>query len=230
MAAFKKNISKIIENFDKEFGVKNVYLEGAYGNVDTSWLLSIKDKGLREKVLNEMLSSGRLTGAEYYSALSARTDIIKGLENKEEYFANLRRFGQILEMQPDTKMALEAMGKDIETLKNLYYGREQKKLETLSKQYAEAAISGKKYFTLLYKHTDKLGIDVYKYENIDTYKELLEREKKLDYKRITSELNAFVGKMKEVLPYSAYKLLIAKTNNFSDTDALYVSLVKIARE
>ncbi|MDR3113086.1 MAG: hypothetical protein LBU09_01785, partial [Endomicrobium sp.] len=229
-AGVQKNISKIIENFDKEFGVKNVYLEGAYGNVDTSWLLSIKDKALREKVLNEMLLSGRLTGAEYYSAISARTDIIKGLENKEEYFANLQRFGQILEMQEETKMYVEAMTNDIASLKSLYYSREQKKLETLSKQYAEGTISGKKYWTLLYKHTDNLGIDIYKYENIDIYKKLLERERRLDYTRITSELSLFIGKMKEVLPYSAYKMLLAKTNNFSDTDALYVSLAKISKE
>ncbi|MDR2192668.1 MAG: DEAD/DEAH box helicase family protein, partial [Endomicrobium sp.] len=229
-AEVQKNISKIIEAFDKEFGVKNVYLEGAYGDVDTSWLLSVKDKTLREKVLGEMLLSGRLTGAEYYSALSGRTDIIKGLENREEYFANLQRFGQILEMQPETKMALDAMSEEIASLKSLYYDRDQKKLDELSKQYIDGNINVKKYFTLLYKHTDKLGLDVYKYENINTYKELLSWEKELNYKRVTAELSAFMARIKEILPYSAYKLLLSKTNNLSDTDALYVSLVKIAKE
>jgi hypothetical protein len=33
-------------------------------------------------------------GAEYYSALSGKTNIIKGLETKEPYLENLKRFGE----------------------------------------------------------------------------------------------------------------------------------------
>ncbi|MDR3195307.1 MAG: hypothetical protein LBT58_00695 [Endomicrobium sp.] len=37
----QKNIGNIIELFDKKYGIKNVYLEGCYGRVDTSWLTGI---------------------------------------------------------------------------------------------------------------------------------------------------------------------------------------------
>ena len=80
----QKNISKIINLFDTKFSVKNIYLEGAYGQVDTSWLSSASNRELKEKVLNSMMESGRLTGAEYYSAVSGRPGIIKGLENEKE--------------------------------------------------------------------------------------------------------------------------------------------------
>ena len=38
----QKNISNIIDTFDKSYGVKKVYLEGAYGKVNTSWINQTK--------------------------------------------------------------------------------------------------------------------------------------------------------------------------------------------
>ena len=93
----QKNISRIIEVFDKEYGVKNVYLEGAYGDVDASWLTIEKNENKRKEILEAMLDTGRLTGAEYYGALNGRTDIIKGLEAKEPYLENLKTFGLLVQ-------------------------------------------------------------------------------------------------------------------------------------
>ena len=38
----QKNISNIIDLFNKKFNISNIYLEGAYGNIDVSWLIKIK--------------------------------------------------------------------------------------------------------------------------------------------------------------------------------------------
>ena len=226
----QKNISKIISAFDAKFGVKNIYLEGAYGQVDTSWLSSAPNKELKEKVLNSMMESGRLTGAEYYSAISGRPGIIKGLENKKEYISNLKRFGRILQSQNEIRLITDSMSEDIDNLKATYYNKQQKKIDNLSKQYAEGGVDGKKYFALLYKHTDKLGIDIYKYENINLYKSLLAQEKYLDYKRVSAELHVVIAKLKEILPYQAYKMIVENTANFSEIDKLYVYLIKFSKE
>ncbi|MCL2334660.1 MAG: hypothetical protein FWC57_01195, partial [Endomicrobia bacterium] len=226
----QKNISKIIDTFDKKYGVKQVYLEGAYGDVDTSWLSSISDKDVKEKIMGALIDSGRLTGAEYYSATSGRTNVIKGLEDKKEYLENLQRFGKILEDQDQITPILDSMSEDINRLKGIYYNRHQRKIEELSKDYSAGKIEGKKYFALLYKYTDALGIDVYKYENIDTYKTLLATERTLDYKKVSAELQLLVLKLKELLPYQAYKLIVDNTANFSEVDKLYIYLIKFSRE
>ncbi|MCL2144249.1 MAG: hypothetical protein FWH43_01950, partial [Endomicrobia bacterium] len=226
----QKNISKIIDTFDKRYNIKNVYLEGAYGELDTSWLSAIEDKVLREKVLDSMLQSGRLTGAEYYSALSGRPKVIKGLENKNEYMENLQRFGKILESQDNISLILNSMKEDVNVLRETYYNKDQKKLSALSQQYADGKISERKYFALLYKHTNKLGIDIYKHENIDAYRTLLSREKDLDYKRVSMELGAFISRLKEILPYQTYKAIVDNTGNFTEMDKLYVHIIKISRE
>lgn len=39
--------------------------------------------------MKKLVDNGRLTGAEYFSAKN-KTEIIKGLENKDQYFDNLK--------------------------------------------------------------------------------------------------------------------------------------------
>jgi hypothetical protein len=226
----QRNISNIIKTFDKEFRVKNVYLEGAYGQVDTSWLAGISDKPLREKVMNALLEDGRLTGAEYFSVESARADIIKGLENKEEYLGNLKRFGEILGYQDDLSAILESIGEDLNALKKTYFNKRQLKIEELSKEYQTGVLDARKYFLLMYKHSDKLGIDMDRYENIRLYAQVLQLGSKIDNSRASKELQMLIIRLKETLPYSAYKVIIDSTNNFNETDRLYTSIVMLSKE
>ena len=226
----QKNISNIISVFDKQYGVKNVYLEGAYGQVDTSWLSSIADKELKNRIVESMLQNGKLTGAEYYSVISNKNKIIRGLENKEEYLKNLKLFGEMLYSQNEVSALLDSLYEDLSDIKKVYFNRRQLKVDELSKDYHLGKIEPKKYYSLISKHTDKLGIDMYKYENIDAFIRTLEESKKINLKRATQELQMFVLKLKEILPYSAYKMIVDSTNNFSDLETLYTSLIRISRE
>ena len=225
----QKNISNIIETFDKSYGVKKIYLEGAYGQVSTKWITEEIKKNTISNLLDKMLETGRLTGAEYYSAMTGKTEIINGLEEKEPYLDNLKRFGSILENQEKINLILNAMDESLLKLKEKYYTKRQYKLEKLSNDYKEGKITSKKYFALLSKHIEKLGIDLSKYENTFSYIMLLEMQKKFDYSKITNELQNLVLVLKEQLPYNAYKLLLENTENFSKVDKLYVYLVQLAK-
>ena len=105
----QKNISNIIGIFDNKYGIKNIYLEGAYGEVSTKWLMVAKDEEIRKAVMDKLIETGILTGAEYYSALNNKPEIIKGLENKEVHFDNIKRFGGIIENQPIIAMHIDAI-------------------------------------------------------------------------------------------------------------------------
>ena len=131
----QRNISNIIETFDKKYGVNKVYLEGAYGDVSTKWLTkTVNNKELNE-ILDKMIGTGRLTGAEYYSAKSGKTEIIKGLEEKEPYLDNLKRFGKILENQDKIELILKAIEEGTDRVKKQYWTKRQYKLEKISKEY-----------------------------------------------------------------------------------------------
>ena len=225
----QKNISNIIELFDKKYGVKNIYLEGAYGEIDTQWL---KTESINKKntPADKMIETGRLTGAEYYSVKSGRTSIIKGIEEKEAYLENLKRLGTILENKEETEVILNAINEATQKLKSKYYERRQLKLEELSDKYAEGKIGAEKYFKLMSKHIDKLGIDLTKYENTLNYMMLLSEQKMLNFERTTKELQSLVMVLKQKLPYKTYKMLLDSTDNFSKMDKLYGYVIIIAKQ
>ena len=221
----QKNISNIIEIFDEKYGVNNIYLEGAYGNVSTKWLT---DKIQNNKsLLEKMLDTGRLTGAEYYSALSNKTEIIKGLEEKEPYLDNIVRLGSILNNQEKIDLILNSLDESVNEVKKKYYSKRQYKIENLFKEYKQGKINSQKYYTLLSKHIDKLGIDLTKYENTLIYITLLKSQKKLNYKQITSELQSLIYSLKQKVPYNVYKKLLENTDNFKELEKLYSYIIQL---
>lgn len=226
----QKNISNIIELFDKKYGVKNIYLEGAYGEIDTQWLKTESFKNKKNTPADKMIETGRLTGAEYYSVKSGRTSIIKGIEEKEAYLENLKRLGTILENKEETEVILNAINEATQKLKSKYYERRQLKLEELSDKYAEGKIGAEKYFKLMSKHIDKLGIDLTKYDNTLNYMMLLSEQKTLNFERTTKELQSLVMILKQKLPYKTYKMLLDSTDNFSKMDKLYSYVIIIAKQ
>ena len=228
-AGVQKNINNIIELFDSRYGVKNVYVEGAYGNVSTKWLTAVKNEDLRNTVIESLLNAGRLTGAEYYSAKSGKTEIIKGLESKSEYLDNLKRFGLIVTNQEILNIYFKEIDDSVRNLQEKYYNRQQKKIENLSKDYVSGNITPKKYFSIMKKYADKLGVDLSSYENLDLYVELMERQKNINYEKTTNELQILVLKLKEELPYGAYKMLLEGTKNFQQMDKLYGYIIKLSR-
>ncbi len=229
-AEVQKNINNIISLFDEKYGVKNIYLEGAYGDVSTKWLTVAKDENIRNSVMNKLLENGRLTGAEYFSASKGKTEIIKGLENKDVYFDNLKRFGTLIDNQETIALHIDSIKDTVKQLQEQYYNRQQKKIEELSAGYVAGTIEANKYFALMKKHAEKLSVDIDSYPNLSMYMTLLEKQKEINYQRTTQELQLFVVKLKENLPYNAYKMLLSETKNFTQMDKLYGYMIKLSRQ
>jgi hypothetical protein len=230
----QKNIANIIELVDKKVNnnLQAVYLEGAFGSVDTSWLAAAFPNGGKDFAsrLERILQTGRLTGAEYYSALSGKYNLIKGLENEEEYLKNLKRFGNILTAQDEISAMLSGITQSTQNLKQKYYNKKHLNIENLYERFASGEVTSRKYYDLLLKHAYDLSIDTQKYANISFYITLAQKEKNLDYKETTKELQKLIFTLKEKLPFSVYKMFTDATNNFSDTDKLYEYSVSLSKE
>lgn len=221
-AQVQKNISNIIGFFDKKTGVSNIYLEGVFGDISTQWLVQPNNV-----LANKMIDAGKLTGAEYYSAVSGKTEIIKGLENKQAYFENLKRFGKIIDDKDKIDILLKALDQETSNLKSKYYQKRQFKLEKLSEDYKNGRISGEKYFKLLVKHVDKLGIDLSKYKNMSLYMRLLFEQKNINFDSTAKEIRVLASVLKQKLSYYDYKKLLEITDNFSEIGRLYSSVSAI---
>ncbi|MDR3111680.1 MAG: hypothetical protein LBU55_00710, partial [Elusimicrobiota bacterium] len=226
----QKNISNIIATFDKEYGVRHVYMEGAYDTVDTTWLTDIKNTEIRNQTINEIFSTGVLTGPEYYSSITSRPYLVKGLEKKDPYLDNLKRFGDILYSQDNIKDIVKNIDNTVQMLKASYYNKKQMKIENLSNQYLERRVEANKYYSLLEKYSDSLGVDLSKYENTNLYMELLKKNKTIDYQRATLELQQFILRIRDALPYAAYKMIADSTSNFTEIEKLYVYIIRLSRQ
>jgi hypothetical protein len=94
-AQMQRNIERIIELLAKKYNVKHIFVEGAYKKVDVSWLSGIKNKKLKEKLVEQFLEDGKLTAGEYYAVKNNKTNILFGLEYESKHKKNIKRLGYI---------------------------------------------------------------------------------------------------------------------------------------
>jgi len=227
----QRNIAALIEEIDDKYGLSAVYAEGGYGNVNTGWIESVEDKNDRKELLDVLLNSGRITGAEYYSALNNKYDIIKGIEDEKVHKQNIVRLNEILSRQERYEKKLKALEEELVLIQAKYLGHRNKRFDKITKEYKAGKISMDKYYALLKKYCENIKeIDMRKYPNISAYVKMGGFEKKTDYKKVQKQLKIFINILKEKLPYSVYSELLAKTDNFANSGDLCFYAGEIAEK
>ena len=92
------NIQKLIEYFQKEYGIRTVLLEGTEGRLDPTLFRAFQDETLKKRVFQGYLGRGELTGAEMAAILNEQPADYFGIEDWElyekDYIAYLKAFDQ----------------------------------------------------------------------------------------------------------------------------------------
>jgi len=229
-AEVQKNISRILSLLDEKYGLKKVYVEGAEGGLDTSWVNDIKNEKLRDDVVNSLLEGGRLNGPEYYSITSKKPKLLIGMENKKAYESNIARLNKIIEGKNGMNGGMmPVMKAEVDRVKELYLSQKNRRLEKLTAQYKAGDITAKKYYKLMTKITSESGININDYGNICKFLNILKMQQQLNYGKITNQLNRYLSQLKDKLPYKEYVLLQEKTKDLSRIDELYVVLSRITK-
>ncbi|MBN1620956.1 MAG: hypothetical protein JW871_00005, partial [Endomicrobiales bacterium] len=226
----QKNISKLLSLLDKKYNLEHVYMEGACGKIDTSWLANIKDKELRTKIVDTLIDGGKLSGAEHYSIVTGKTDLLIGADNDKLHKENVLRLKNISSDQESIGIIFDSLKPDLKELEERYYNAKNRKLSRIKERYQENKLKPEKYYELLIKQADKLDINVSNFRNISKFREVFEINNKLNFKSIGSELRGYLGLLKKELPYNTYNNLLEKTSNFTDQNQLYLYLIKIAEK
>ncbi|MCL2144533.1 MAG: metallophosphoesterase [Endomicrobia bacterium] len=231
----QKNIAKIIEILDANYNVTNIFVEGAYGKIDTSWLTNISNKELKDSLIEEMFEQGRLNASEYYGIKNQKSGLLFGLENEKSHKENIARLGYILENQENYKKILTELKKEIDYLDIKYTNKRNKRFNRLLEKYKSGKISSEKFYSIIGKYVKNieekpekynniLPINMQEYPNIQKYLILTKYNMKLNVKQVYSQLQSLLGLLKTNLPYQAYKTLLDETENLSNMDTLSVSL------
>lgn len=189
----QKNIAKIIQELDKNYGVDKILVEGApYSKLDLAAVDTVK----QYKLSNIMLESGLLSGTEYFLAnYNKNNDVgVYGLEDWNIYSSNLKRASYLLKEKERNLEAFNAFEKKIiSKIDNSY---------NLLKYI---------YFDVTdYKIFEETKQPVLKYESLYNYMQLSQQIKYSDTDKIAKELNKCLKDLKTALPYAEYKYIVAK--------------------
>ena len=218
----QKNVSSLIDEISKKYKIDDVYVEGGIGNIDTTFLASI-DPEYRQNILENLLKTGKLTGTEYYSITSNKTNLLKGLEEKDIYLENLARLNKIIKSKDEISEHFSKVDEEIELLKAKYLKAENKKFDELLKKAEEQKIPQGKFIFELFNYAKKNNISLKNYKNLQLYLSLFNTS--VNNKRVQNEITEVLDVAKSSLPYDEYNELINLTSNFSDSQKL-VSFIK----
>ncbi len=237
----QKNISKILSSLDEKYKLKNVYVEGGYGSINTSWLCGIGNRDLKKQILENLVDQGRLTGSEYYSVISSRPDLLKGLEDESVHKANLVRLGKILAKKDIYNAKIKELNKDLEFMKAKYLGAKNLSFNELLEKHRSSEIPADKYYKMLAwyvkkinenpdKYNNILPVSMDNYPNISTFIELNRIAKQMNYRDLTRQMQQYMQFLRSNLPYNTYNSLIEKTDNFKKMDELYIYLARLTKD
>jgi hypothetical protein len=222
----QENIGLILSFLDKKYGINKIYLEGAYGEVNTEWLKPAGDAGYMER----MLMSGKVTGAESYSASKGRFDMISGMEDEAAYIGNISRSELLMRHSAEIGVILKRLEWVSAGLRTRYFNNGQKVVESKVNRFLSGGIEDSEYYEYILKELGILGIDVNKYENLELYLEFQNLRNTLKYEVIKTEVDGLVSEIKSKLPYGLYNEIAQDTKYFSDIYVLCGYLEKISRE
>ncbi|MFA7074385.1 MAG: NUDIX hydrolase, partial [Endomicrobiaceae bacterium] len=226
----QRNISTILSILDKKYGLDKVYVEGAVGPVETGWLTKIKNDQIKENVLNNLLTSGRLTGSEYYAAEKGRDNLLEGIENRHTYIQNLKRLKEIYDKKTEIESYLPHINKILQQTAEKYYSKNNLRLNKIISENQNGKLRSDKYFEYLISSSIKAKIDLRKYGSIIEFIKLLEKQKELKREKINEEIGKLLNELKAKLTYAQYKALTDKIGKKAQESEFYYELAKIVQK
>ncbi len=236
----QRNISSILEQLEKRYGLSAVYVEGGYGNIDTSWLCNMSNEATKKNIANALVSGGRLTGSEYYSVTANKPHLLKGLEDEAVHKANIVRLGEIIKRKESVGRILKEMEHELSYMEANDCCRQSRKFNETVQQHTAGRLSTENYYRLLQGYVEKVSgkpknyhalgnIRMADFPTLKAYIELTHIAKDLKYKNISRQLRPFMQVVKSNISFMEYNDLSDKTDNFSRTNELYFYLGAIAQ-
>ncbi|MDR1942416.1 MAG: hypothetical protein LBQ47_08835, partial [Endomicrobium sp.] len=226
----QKNIASILSFLDSTYKIGTIYVEGAAGDVDTSWLANISDDSLKKSITDNLIKKGILTGSELFSVNSGKTAILKGIENKKLYLENFQRLVKINADRDKAKNIFPQMKRLLEYLSYQAYGEENKKIVKILKKNAGGEISSDKYFTLLIKKAKKHNLYFGFYPSISLFSEIIGVQSKINKDKLNSQLETFLNNLKSELSYAQYSELISYYQKPNSEGLFYFKIDEIIKK
>ncbi|MBO7431957.1 MAG: hypothetical protein J6U02_03565 [Elusimicrobia bacterium] len=225
----QRNISKIIGQIADKYNLKSIYVEGGYGNIDTSWLNQIKDENIRKQVIEKLVEDGLLTGGEYYKLTNNNEAVeLKGIDEEKLHQDNIKRLSLIMEKQDKYKELNKKISKEINFLEQRYVNTRNKRFNISIEEYLSNKIDTRRFYRQLIKYVKEINsnpdkynnitaIRLENYPNISKFMTLRKVSKDINVREVTQQLQTVINELKSRIPYNVFVQLMKETDNFSDS-------------
>jgi starch phosphorylase len=151
----QQSILRLVQYFQKEYGIEGVGIEGAVGDLDPLLLRRFPDEEILSAVLDDFLRRGELSGAAAASILSKEPADYFGIEDESLYVQDIDAFLKALQWQPSLVEAVHKIQGMIEELKPQYYSET---LLVLDQKIAQSKNDSGKVFEL-FDDLNRLGAE-----------------------------------------------------------------------
>jgi len=231
------NIKNILDSIDKQYKIKQVFIEGGYGDVDISWLYKIPDLKDRNNLAESLLADGRLTGSEYFAYKTGRNNVLKGLEDEYIHKNNLKALSAIIERQDFYNVRLQKIKADIDFINASQASNKNLRLNKIVARYNDGVIDTAKFYKLLLKtakeinknpkdYRNMMPVDLAGFPNINKYINI--DLAKINRKKLSHEINLFLSDIKSRMSYGEYSEIVKNTDGFSDVSKLVGHIQSLA--
>ncbi len=214
----QKNIYNIIDELCEKYNIENIYAEGGIGTADFGILGDI-NPAYKKTILENLLKSGRLTGAEYYTVLNNKQGFLKGVENEKSYKKNIVRLSEILKAKRNNDKYLSNIDREVAFFKAKYLTSKNKNFSNLLDKYENKKISRKEFLSKLFAVAADNGINTKKYENLQNAFSLALSSSDINKKSLSKEFAAVISEIKKNVSYNEYNKIISSTAKFSNFSA-----------
>lgn len=111
-AQVQHTIADILEYYDAKGLVgEHIFVEGTEGPIDSKTLAELKPAEFQKKVLDSLLETADITGAEYFAARKGKVSMLYGIDDYETYQKHLENFKAFYKEQAATSQYIKDMQK-----------------------------------------------------------------------------------------------------------------------
>ncbi len=144
------NVRRLIRHFQKEYHLPLVLLEGGEGKLDSLFFKSFPDEKTKEKILNDYVSKGELSGGEVASILNEEYDTdYYGIETQALYNENKQAFLKAMEKEKEISTLLTQIESELMQKSDASFSDPVKTFREKQKAFREESIDLIEYLKML---------------------------------------------------------------------------------
>jgi DNA-directed RNA polymerase subunit F len=195
----QKKISSIIGFLNKEYGIRNINLEGGAGEYDISFFSDIPDVSIRRKVAEEFMMKGQMNGAEYFSVMHPGRSTLWGIEEPYLYLRNLRVYRDSCELADDCRQKISLLEASLQTVKEKLYNEHLMQMDSVYSEYSSGEFSFRKYLRYLIDLSRDSGLNIKQYHNVFLMGNVMDEEDNIDFRKANVQREKLVDLLAERL-------------------------------